>query len=46
MDEEVVGLFLAELLERISPQDVAHEAVCGRFAETVDLGGEISTARI
>lgn len=37
VDEEVVGLFLAKLLERISPQDVAHEAVCRGFAEAVDL---------
>lgn len=37
MDEEVVGLLLAELLEGVSPQDIAHEAVCRGLAETVDL---------
>lgn len=35
--EEVVRLFLSELLERVGPQDVAHEAVCRWFAEPVDL---------
>ena len=39
MDEEVVGLLLTELLKGISPQNIAHEAVCGGFAETVDLRG-------
>jgi hypothetical protein len=37
MDEEVVCLLLAELLEGISPQNIAHEAVCRGFAETVNL---------
>ena len=39
VDEEVVRLLLAELLERISPQDIAHKAVCRGFAEPVDLQG-------
>jgi hypothetical protein len=37
VDEEVVGLFLAKLLERISPEDIAHETVGGWLAETVNL---------
>ena len=37
VDEEVVCLFLTKLFERIGPQDVAHEAMCGWLAETVDL---------
>lgn len=37
VDEEVVSLFLPELFERIGPEDVAHQSVCGWFAETINL---------
>ena len=37
VEEEVGRLFLAELFERICPQDVAHETVCRWLAETVNL---------
>ena len=37
VNEEFAGLLLAELLQRICPQDVAHEAVGRRFAESVNL---------
>ena len=35
--EEIVRLFLPEFLEGISPQDIAHQPVCRRFSETVNL---------
>ena len=37
MYEEIVGLLLSELLEWVGPEDVAHEAMCGWLAETVNL---------
>ena len=37
VDEELGRLLLAKLLERICPEDVAHQAVGGRFAKTIDL---------
>lgn len=37
VDEEIVGLFLTKLLERIGPKNVAHEAVGGWLAEAVNL---------
>jgi hypothetical protein len=37
VNEEVIRLFLSKLLKRIGPEDVAHEAMCRRFSETVDL---------
>jgi hypothetical protein len=45
----VVVLLVAKLFERVGPQDVAHQSVRRRFAETVDLrfdgggpGGRVS----
>ena len=37
VDEVLSGLFLAELFQGVCPKDVAHEALSGRFTETVDL---------
>lgn len=37
VDEALRVLLVAELLERVGPQDVAHEAVRRRLAEAVDL---------
>ena len=37
VDEELSGLLLAELFQRICPKYVAQEAVSGRFMETIDL---------
>ena len=37
VDEVLSRLFLTELFQRICPKDVAHEAMSGRFTETVDL---------
>jgi hypothetical protein len=37
VDEEIIRLLLPELLERVGPEDVAHQAVCGWFAETINL---------
>lgn len=35
--EEIVSLLLSKLFERVGPEDVAHQAVCGWFAEAVNL---------
>lgn len=37
VQEVIVGLFLAEVLERVGPEDVAHEALGRRFPEAIDL---------
>ena len=37
MNEEIVGLLLTELLKWVGPENVAHEAVGGWLAETVNL---------
>jgi hypothetical protein len=37
VDEEIIGLLLTKLFQGIGPEDVAHEAVCGRLPETVNL---------
>jgi hypothetical protein len=37
VDEEVICLLLSKLLERVSPKNVAHQAMCGWFAETINL---------
>jgi hypothetical protein len=37
VNKEVVSLFLSEFLERVSPEDVAHEAMGWRLPETVNL---------
>ena len=37
VDEALRVLLVAELLKRVGPQDVAHEAVRRRLAEAVDL---------
>ena len=36
--EEIVCFLLSKFFERIGPQDVAHKAVGGRFAESINLG--------
>lgn len=37
VNEEVVCLLLAKLLERIGPQDIAHKPMSGRLPESVNL---------
>jgi hypothetical protein len=37
VNEVFPGLLLSELFQRIRPENVAHEAMSWRFAETVDL---------
>lgn len=37
VNKEVVGLLLTEFLEGISPENIAHEAVGGWLAETINL---------
>lgn len=37
VNEEIIGLFLTELLQRIGPQNIAHETVGWGFAEPVNL---------
>jgi hypothetical protein len=37
VNEEVLGLFLAKLFERVGPENVAHQTVCWRLPETVNL---------
>lgn len=34
---ELASLFLTEFFEGVSPEDIAHEAVSGRFSESIDL---------
>jgi hypothetical protein len=38
VQEVVAGLFLAKVFKGIGPEDVAHETLGGRLAETVNLG--------
>jgi hypothetical protein len=37
VDEEVVGLLLSKLLERVGPENITHQAVRGWFPETINL---------
>ena len=37
VDEEIVRFLLAELFERVSPKNVAHQAVGGRLPEAINL---------
>ena len=40
MDKVFACLLLAELFKRVCPKDVAHETVCRRLTETVDLASQ------
>ena len=45
VDEALVGLLRAEVLERVCPQQITHEAVRRRFPEAVDLRRAGGSAR-
>lgn len=37
MDEVVAGFFLAEVFQRICPENIAHKAVGRRFSKSINL---------
>lgn len=45
MQEAICRLLCSKILCGIGPQDVAHEALRGRFAEAVDLRGSVGQRR-
>jgi hypothetical protein len=37
MYEALIGFFLAEIFDRVRPENIAHEPMSGRFSETINL---------
>ena len=45
VQEVFTGLFLTEILEGVSPQDIAHEALSRGLPETINLNTEDQSAQ-
>lgn len=46
MYKEFRSLFLSKFFQRIGPQEIAHQSMCGRLPEAVDLAQVIKSVQL